>query len=150
MENVIPLGGSPISPNPYQTPSVTDPSTSTDQLAQRIHPVVRFFSALLMITGFVFLPAALMLPLLIPGVAVWFGYCLIAFGSRSTNSQPFWITSLVWNVIALIIWYTIRASDANFSYVTEHYPLIHSFLAIVFSGISTRIAPEINSTTIVP
>ena len=110
--------------NPYDAPHAgSDPAR--DRVAEEpIHPAIRVFSGLAACSGAVFVPAALF-PLLTPGLFVWIGWLLIAFGMRWWDSRLFWWFSLGWNIFTFWFLIILRGGafgplDAGMAFVWTH------------------------------
>lgn len=80
---------------------------SDDSSLERRIPTapLRIFAGIMAISGTIFVPLA-WYPILTPGLVIWIGWLLIAFGKPTFNTPLFWYCSLGINclVLSFILW----------------------------------------------
>ena len=70
-----------------------------------------------------------------PGIFVWIGWLLIAFGRRRTDTLPFWSLSLGWNVFTFWFLIVLRGGYLGPIDVGMIWVWTHLLMAMTGSGL---------------
>lgn len=116
--------------NPYVPPA----EVGQDSQKPKPDVLVRVLAGILAMAGVIYLPVAFFF-VFAPGVVIWLGWARIACGDDEFNQYGFWVLSMLWNGGWLAFF-----GFSQFHGEVGEAPLllIHSLVAVVFSGIALR------------